>query len=583
MRKDTLTTVMPVMLLATAAAVAAEQEPLPRVDARVYEELQQSADGTAYVIVLLRQEVAPDATPANVRIGIRGLQDRVLSSLAPDEFNVAYQYRNLAALTGRVSAAGLEKLADDVNVLRVGPDQKGHAHLNHSVPFIGAGAAHTLGVTGEGVTVAVLDTGIDTDHPDLSDDIAAGAWHFLNQGGNTGSGAEDDNGHGTNVAGIITSKGQVASVGVAPDADILAVKVLNSGGTGWVSDWIAGVDYVVDWKGDHPGANLAVINMSLGTNDRYVQCPCDNAGLYTQLLQAALAAAKGVGIVTFASSGNVSTCQSMSSPACLSAAVAVAAVYDQDLGTYESPFFCTDTSTFPDKVTCFSSRSACNELAAPGVLITAPRMGGGTSTFTGTSQAAPHVAGTAALMHEVASKDWFSPDSLAVLLKATGWLTFDWDCTQGPKLIRVDALAAVEAVEDGLPCPCRADLVGAPLTCPPDGNVDSWDVSVVEECVGGGFSGCNVPCDVDCNGLLDAGDVEAATCLAGGVPAEMCCWPGDLDDDGDVELTDYQIFHSCMDGPSSGVPMDCDQADLQRDSDVDLEDLAGFLIAFGAR
>ena len=63
----------------------------------------------------------------------------------------------------------------------------------------------------------------------------------------------------------------------------------------------------------------------------------------------------------------------------------------------------------------------------------------------------------------------------------------------------------------------------------------------------------------------------------------MCCWPGDLDDDGDVELTDYQIFYSCMDGPSSGVPTDCDQADLQRDSDVDLQDLAAFLIAFGAR
>jgi hypothetical protein len=442
-------------------------------------------------------------------------------------------------------------------------------------------------VTGEGVTVAVLDTGIDTDHPDLSDDIAPGAWHFLNQGGNTGAGAEDDAGHGTNVAGIITSKGLVASVGVAPDADILAVKVLDSAGAGWVSDWAAGVDYVVDWKDLHPGANLAVINMSLGTNDLYDWCPCDYKNDYTQLLQDALAAAKDAGIVTFASSGNEPSCQSMSSPACLSAAVAVAAVCDQDLGSYESPFSCTDNFTFPDKVTCFTSRSKCNELAAPGVLITAPGRGGGTSTFTGTSQAAPHVSGTAALMHEVASKDWFSPDSLAVLLKATGWLTFDLTCEQEPEppptLIRVDALAAVEAVEDGLPCPCRADVVGAHLTCPPDGTVDSWDVSVVEECVGGAISGCNIPCDVDCNGLPDAGDVEAATCLASGVPAEMCCWPGDLDDDGDVELTDYQIFYSCMDGPSSGVPTDCDQADLQLDSDVDLEDLAAFLIAFGAR
>ncbi|MHC4153801.1 MAG: S8 family peptidase [Planctomycetota bacterium] len=454
-----------VLLVVSAGAYALDDKEggdlLP--EPAVYDELAASADGTAYVIVMLRKPVvAADPTRQKQREAVQGVQDRVLANLAPGEFKIAYKYKTFAAMTGRVNADGLAKLTADPEVAGLGPDGAGHGHLDVSVPFINADDVHNLGYTGEGITVAVLDSGIDSDHADLSDNIASGWYHFLDQGADTGPGAEDDNGHGTNVSGIITSRGVVASVGVAPDADILAIKVLKANGSGWISDWAAAVDYVVANKDDYD--NLCIINMSLGSNTLYSQCPCDNVDTWTQLLGTSLNAAWNAGIVTFASSGNDGSCVSMSSPACLASSVAVAAVYDSsrgrepDSGTYSCG--CYDDPTYPDLITCFSNRNACNSLAAPGRLITSSGMGGGTSTYTGTSQAAPHCSGVAALMYEKVAGFGISmpPGQVENILKNTGVATTDL-CYTSPNPKRVDALAAVSAV------PPESDLV----VCEPQG------------------------------------------------------------------------------------------------------------------
>lgn len=472
----------------------------------VYSELQDSADGTAYVIVVLKPVPLHGAElQGQHQASVRRIQDRVLARVAAEEFCIVYQYKNFPALTGRVNAAGLAKLAVASDVVAVGPDALGEGHLNQSVPFINADQAHDLGYTGQGITVAVLDSGIDTDHPDLSDNIAPGAWHFLDQGADQGLGAEDDNGHGTNVSGIITSKGQVAPLGVAPDADILAVKVLKSDGSGWLSDWAAGVDYVVSVHGNYD--NLCVINMSLGSWTLYSECPCDDVNVYNQALQAAILAAKNVGIATFASSGNQGSCSTMSSPACLSAAVAVAAVYDQNLGrepnggTYQSNFGssfadCYDATSGPDKITCFSNRSACNELAGPGRLITAPGRGGGTSTYTGTSQASPHCAGVAALMSEKASENCalFTPDEIVQRMKDTGNATDD-PCGTYPNPIRVDAFAAISSIA------LKGDLNGNGVVEP--GDIDSFVAVLV-----GTESDPDRIADMNCDDSTDGKDIQ---------------------------------------------------------------------------
>jgi subtilisin family serine protease len=411
----------------------------------------------AFVIVRLDDAPLRGATGAAPRRElVRAMQDAVLAAIAGrGGFTPVHRYRNVAAMTGYADPAGLAALAALPSVIAVGGDAPGRAaFLDDSVPFIGAAAVHESGYDGGGITVAVLDTGIDTNHPDLIEGVAPGAWHFLDQGANQGPGAEDDNGHGTNVAGIITSDGVVAPPGVAPGAAILAIKVLSASGAGWLSDWAAGVDHVVSHHGEYP--RLAAINMSLVSFALYGQCPCDNASVSNQLLQAALDAARDQGIATFASSGNLGSCTTMASPACLSAAAAVAAVYDQDLGqepnngTYQSQFgssfaACADATTGADRITCFSNRSPCNLLAAPGRQITAPGIGGGVSTFTGTSQAAPHCAGVAALMCDKDASGLLTPEGILKIMIDTAAATLD-PCATAPNPARVDAQRAVEAV-----------------------------------------------------------------------------------------------------------------------------------------
>jgi hypothetical protein len=203
--------------------------------------------------------------------------------------------------------------------------------------------------------------------------------------------------------------------------------------------------------------------MSLGSFALYAACPCDNSDAFTMALGAAIQAARNAGIVTFASSGNSGSTTQMSSPACLNRCVAVAAVYDQDLGrepdsgTYRTNFGssfgnCFDATTAGDKITCFTNRSACNELAAPGRLITSAWPGGGLSTFTGTSQASPHCAGLAALLCQRA-RDLnliLTPDQIVLLMKTTGVATSDPAVTN-PNPRRIDALAAINSLEPVVP------------------------------------------------------------------------------------------------------------------------------------
>ncbi len=442
--------------LSPPSALAGE----PRIESTVYEELARAPDGRAFVIVALEPvPLRPRGEEAQRRAEIAARQARVLAQLTADRFEAVYTYSNVAAIAGRVDPAGLDVLARHPEVRSVGPDLSGRAACDVSVPFIGANAVQHTGFTGRGVTVAVIDSGITSNHADLSDNIADGAYHFINQG-MAGPGAPDATGHGTNVAGIITSKGTVSPVGVAPDTDVLPIQVINAGGTWWMSDLIAAIDYVVDHASDYD--YLCALNLSLGTYALYTHCPCDDVAELVALADA-LDAAKASGMAIFAASGNDGYCDRMCAPACLSAAVAVASVYDQDYdrepnsGTYSNEFSgfpaCYDADALPDQITCFSNRSTCNRLAAPGRLITSCGWGGTTSTFTGTSQATPHCTALAALIAESGARRFFFylPDDLVEIMEDTGVATSD-PCSTTPNPTRIDAYAALDEVV-GLPCP----------------------------------------------------------------------------------------------------------------------------------
>lgn len=211
---------------------------------------------------------------------------------------------------------------------------------------------------GSGVKVAVLDTGIDLDHPDLQANIKGGVNTI-----NPARSADDDNGHGTHVAGIIAgADNTIGILGVAPKAWLYAVKVLNKNGSGFTSDIIEGLQWSV-------GNGIQVVNMSLGTSSDI------------QSMHDAITAAYNAGIVLVASAGNSGPGDNtVLYPANYAEVIAVSA---------------TDSA---DAIASWSSRGPDVELAAPGASIFSTYKGGGYRTLSGTSMAAPHVTGTAALV-----------------------------------------------------------------------------------------------------------------------------------------------------------------------------------------
>lgn len=214
--------------------------------------------------------------------------------------------------------------------------------------------------TGAGVKVAVIDTGIDKTHPDLAANIAGGR-NFVRKGSRLDPDAwSDDNGHGTHVAGIIAAvNNTIGVVGVAPDAKLYAVKVLNSTGSGFVSDIIAGIEWSV-------ANDMAVINMSLG------------ASTGSSLLADACQAAANDGLLIVAAAGNDGG--PVIYPARYDSVIAVGA---------------TDSSNV---VPSWSNKGAEVEVVAPGVSVLSAYKGGQYKVLSGTSMATPHVAGICALM-----------------------------------------------------------------------------------------------------------------------------------------------------------------------------------------
>ncbi|MCK0112916.1 S8 family serine peptidase [Ornithinimicrobium sp. F0845] len=236
----------------------------------------------------------------------------------------------------------------------------------------GADRVWADGLLGEGVTVAVLDTGIDADHPDLTDRIVD-AQDFTG-----GDNPNDTNGHGTHVASTIAGTGAEsdgARAGMAPESDLLVGKVLGTfgGQESWI---IEGMEWAVDSGAD-------VVNMSLG-----LQQPNDCTDPIAQALDSL--ADQSLFVV---SAGNLGADQTVTSPGCADGALTVAAVdSDSETARFSSRGMTPDHRVKPD-------------IAAPGVAITGAAAGGGYTQMSGTSMAAPHVAGAAALVRQ-AHPDW---------------------------------------------------------------------------------------------------------------------------------------------------------------------------------
>jgi subtilisin family serine protease len=422
--------------IALAGCAPGAQPRAAKVEAEV-EALLQVA-GRAPVIVILAESESWTTDSARSR-GITNARGGVLASLAPGDFALGQEWQYVSGFAGELSAAGLARLSAHPDVLRVGLDRKVNGYTAESVPMIRADEVRALGFTGRGSTVAVLDTGIDNSHPDLRDAIVdqqcfcAGCCpNGTSRQSGPGS-ANDDNGHGTNVSGIIASAGRVAPVGVAPGAALVAIRVLGPSG-GSVSTIVSALEYVMGQS------HVKVVNMSLGGGGPYTTV-CDNADAGTMAFGSVIARLRAQGTLTVVAAGNEGFSTGVSSPACTNASLAVGAVYDQNVGGIAWQT-CPDPTTASDQVTCFSNSSPLVELLAPGALTTSSGPGGGTLTEGGTSQATPHVAGAAAVLLQV--RPGLAPGEIIAVLSQTGVRVTDRK--NGLAVPRINLRAAVDAV-----------------------------------------------------------------------------------------------------------------------------------------
>ena len=278
---------------------------------------------------------------------------------------IKYTYHLVPAIAATLPEAAVEALLRNPRVIRVEPDIEVYAldpELDNTwgVKRIGAGTVHSYN-RGIGVKVAIIDSGIDYNHPDLAANYAGG-YDFVNQDDDP----MDVDGHGTHVAGTVAAlKDGVGVVGVAPEARIYALKALEGGG-GLYSDVIAAIQWCV-----HNG--IQVTNNSYGSEG--------NPGI---TVKAAFDNAYAAGVLHVAAAGNSGKVPGIHDdveyPARWDSLIAVAATNQSDVRA------------------SFSSTGPAVELAAPGVDINSTLPGGGYGTENGTSMAAPHVAGTAALV-----------------------------------------------------------------------------------------------------------------------------------------------------------------------------------------
>lgn len=325
-----------------------------------------------------------------------------------------------AALKGFAAVippARLDAVRDDPRVRYVTPDQVDELHaqtlptgINRIEADLNTGPTATDPVD---VDIAIIDTGIDLNHPDLN------VFRNVSFAGGKG---DDKNGHGTHVAGTAAAlDNEIGVVGVAPGARLWAVQVCKPGGFCFRSDIIAGIDYVTKNAGE-----IEVVNMSLGGSGS----DDGNCGLTNNDPEhEAICNAVEAGVVFVVSAGNSSADAANSVPAAYDEVITVSALADFDglAGGAGAPTCRTDED---DSFANFSNFGADVDLMAPGVCILSTWNDGGTNTISGTSMSSPHVTGTVGLYIALNGRATNTAGVLAIrdALVAAGIAQNDLDC-----------------------------------------------------------------------------------------------------------------------------------------------------------
>ncbi|WP_338703881.1 S8 family serine peptidase [Streptomyces sp. Q6] len=310
---------------------------------------------------------------------------------------------------------------------RQGPRHRRRRPRRPHRPLTGATAAHRAGLDGSGVKVAVLDTGVDADHPDLAGRIAE-TKVFV-----TGQDSEDRTGHGTHTASTVAGTGAASDgryAGMAPKADLLIGKVLGDDGSGTLSGIVDGMEWAVD-------RGARVVSMSLGA-DGATSCSGPDVEAVQRLSDRAL---------FVVAAGNASLHGTVSTPGCAPSALTVGAL-DRD----------NATAPFSSRGPSVDGISAKPDLASQGVGVVAARAGGrgdqAYRSMSGTSMATPHVAGGAALLLQ--QHPGLAPARLKALLTSSAAATDTPVLEQGAG--PMDVARAIDEPVTAEPAPLLGDF-----------------------------------------------------------------------------------------------------------------------------
>jgi len=371
----------------------------------------------------------PELLPSQARVPCQGILVFAEGTSAPERANkvqqagaqlrINYQTFNAAAVTIPDGEA-LTNLLNDPDLVQLIPDRAVHANPKPDNPgkggkdkggsggqVVGSGvtrigaAPGVLPVTGWGVGVAIADTGLDMDNPDLN--VGSDCYTAY-------SDCEDGDGHGTHVGGIVAAlDNESDTVGVAPDATVYAVKVLSNSGSGTDSTIIGGLEWVA-LNAASVNPPIGVVNMSLGREGSLNDNPL--------LREAVRVLSEDMHITVVVAAGNDADLEAADQvPATYPEALTVASTnsvggenkckwYSGTIGADTASFFTSDGALDGNNIgVTISAPGAQKEdlnracfIKSSGIL--SLKAGGGTTRMSGTSMASPHVAGVVALMIE---------------------------------------------------------------------------------------------------------------------------------------------------------------------------------------
>lgn len=405
-----------------------------RSDARDWDRIARRIPqgGTAPVMVGLDVPTRPEGTlkDAEVKVqraAIATATKSVLAALKPTRFTVRNTYRTLPFMSVEVSRPALEVLRRSPHVLSVGRVRSYETFTAQSVPLVGGERLAQNSFQGQGAMVAVLDTGVETTHPMLNGRVVEEACtardcDVTNADGTvtyrTGPGtggpctfaSATDCDHGTHVASIAAGAavtiGGNPVMGVARAVPVMSIRTASSPGmNGRVQNWNDDITQALDHVAlTADRRTIAAVNMSFGGGNYPAGCGDATFGAAEEGIKNGIANLASRNIASVVSSGNNGSpggtfVNGIAFPACAPYAIAVG------------------NTTLTDTVTASSQAGWNLQLLAPGTNIRAAGLSGTTAIKTGTSMAAPHVAGAFALARQVANIPWYR---VRDVLKETG-------------------------------------------------------------------------------------------------------------------------------------------------------------------